>query len=39
MAEKTPWACSQICRRHYDTAGYLDLGEKFAEAMNDLLKK
>ena len=24
---------------HYDTAGYLDLGEKFAEAMNDLLKK
>ena len=24
---------------HYDTAGYLDLGEKFAEAMNELRKK
>ena len=23
---------------HYDTAGYLDLGEKFAEAMNELRK-
>ena len=23
---------------HYDTAGYLDLGEKFAEAMDELRK-